>query len=209
MPNPGSFTHQLLCAKATNKNYHVIIRCPGQGVEITADMPEEVATAVGSEWENKLPSSLADFSAGLNSAAKNILGTSAQLQYATEQVWVNSSPIELPLTLVFDAVDKGGYEEVIRPIRVLESLTMPMIGWGGILYAPGPGSGNSLGCIVQVGRQMQVPDMILISAQSSFSSRLDSKGHPIAGRIDCVFRTNRVIDRDTWMQYTVGHSLKT
>ena len=187
-------------SRAQNDNYRVIITCAG--VEIIADIPEEFSTAVGSEWENRLPSTLPSLLEGF---AKAVAGSSAQIQAATQQVWVNSSPIELPVSLIFDAIEDP-FREVVEPIRLLESWAMPEIA-AGFLHAPGPpiwGSSRDYGCSVRVGRQFWLPDMVLISAQSTMSTRLDAKGDPIAGRIDCTFRSSRVLSRDEWLRATVG-----
>ena len=182
-------------AKSKNQNDWVIIQCAG--IEIVADMPEEVTTAVGSEWESRLPSALPGVA---DIAAKTFLGSSPQIAAATQQVWVNSSPVEIPISLAFDAVTDA-FEEVVKPARILESLAMPRYA-NGFLFAPGPsiaGSGEDYGCELRIGRQFNQRGMILTSAQVSMSSRLEERGYPIAARVDCTFRTPRVMTNEEWL----------
>lgn len=189
--------NRMYCAKSKSDNYKVVIR--SQGYEIVADMPEEFTTAVGSDWENRLPNSLNSIEGLLKAGA----GTSATVQITTQQVWVNSSPVEIPITLVFDAVEDA-YQEVVKPIRILESMAMPDY-VGGFLYAPGPSlwrSGADYGCELFIGRQFHMNNMILVSVSASLATRLDEKGYPIAGRVDCTFRTPKVLSKSEWLEAT-------
>lgn len=200
------------CARGVNTDYYVHISCAGMGAELIADMPEENSTQVGSEWENMLPSSLGDFAGGVGQAIANgvraVTGTSAKAQFATTQTWVNSSPVEIPLSLSFVAVDDA-YEDVVAPIRFLEKLTMPTAA-GGILYAPGPapsatnfvssmfGYDQSNEVSVVIGKLVRLTSAIVISASSTFSSRLSNAGYPIQGRCDLQIRSSQVLSRDEW-----------
>jgi len=205
MAESGPMRYSYFCSKTTNPNYHVHIKCPGMGLEIIADMPEETNTAVGSEWEAMLPNSLADASAAAGGLAKTIAGTNLVSQALSQQVWVNSSPIEIPITLQFAAVENA-YKEVVQPMRALEKLALPELGIGGLLYSPGPSrgsiAGGSLEVELYIGNLLIIPSVILINASSTFSSRLDKEGWPISGRSDITFRTDRVLSRGEWAKMT-------
>jgi hypothetical protein len=114
--------------------------------------------------------------------------------------------------LAFAAVDNA-FEDVVAPIRFLEKLTMPTKS-AGILYAPGPAPGlinaaeglfgysSSNEVSVVIGRLIRLPSAIVISASSTFSSRLSDDGWPIQGRCDLSIRTAQVLSRDEWGQIT-------
>lgn len=191
------------CARSTNTNYHVQIACAGMGIELIADMPEEVTTQVGSEWEAMLPSAIADVARIFESGGKVIAGTGAVIQTNTQQIWVNSSPIEIPLTLTFEA-ETSGFQDVVKPIRFLEKLTMPTIAFGGTtLLSPGPNrTGGGMEVRVVIGKLLRLESAILVSAAGSFSSRMAADGYPISGRCDLTIRTDRVLSREQWAEYT-------
>ncbi|QXV74096.1 hypothetical protein [Rhizobium phage RHEph12] len=197
------------CVKGKNPDYWVHITAPGRGFEIVAEMPEETTTAVGSEWEARLPSSIGDLPAvgGFLAAGGKLIGTNAVLQGLTKQVWVNSSPVEIPISLQFDMY-KDALEDVYRPMRSLELLVMPNMGPGGLLYAPGPTGfaseffGGSLSCNLTIGKLMTIPNVIAVNVSSTFASRLDARGYPTSGRSDITFRTDRTYTADEWAQVT-------
>lgn len=209
MPNHGGGLRKFECVKGKNQDYWVHISAPGRGFEIIADIPEELTTAVGSEWEARLPSSIGDLPVigGLLTGAGKLVGTNAVIQGLTKQVWVNSSPVEIPITLSFDMY-KDALEDVYRPMRALEMLVMPNLGPGGLLYAPGPTGfasdffGGSLACNLSIGKMLTIPNVIPVNVSSTFSSRLDARGYPIAGRSDITFRTDRTYTADEWATVT-------
>lgn len=212
MVSTGVIHKTFNCAKTDNQNYHVHIKCPGSNFEVIADIAEDFATAVGSEWEALLPNSVGDIPAVgglLHGIGKTVLGTSALLQYFSQQVWVNSSPIEIPISLSFKA-DKDSFEEVVAPCRALEALVMPNM-VGGILYSPGPSVGGVIGGALSVdlivGRQLHLTDVIVVNASTTTSSRLDSRGLPTSARCDLTIRSNRTLSRDEWLEATIGNAL--
>lgn len=203
----GAFTKTYDSTKSQNQNYWVRIGCGAMGVEIIAEMPEEITSAVGSEWEALLPASLGSVPLvgdALNFAAQSIGGSGVVLQGATQQIWVNSSPMELPLTLQFD-IENDAREDVYAPMRLLEMMAMPNEA-GGFLYSPGTNLGALAGgdssISLAVGQYLKIPRIIITSVQSQFSSRLDARGYPISGRSDITFRTDRVLSREDWRKMT-------
>ena len=180
---------------SSNTDYVVVIKSSNPAAEIVANIPEELSIAVGGEYEARLPSSIADISA----TAGRIVGvagkTNAVYQWNTEEIWMNSTPIEIPLTLLFDA-ETNAFEDVFRPMKILEALTLPTI-LGGWLISPMAGSNR---VTVTVGRQLQIVDAIIQSVASTYSTRLDHNGYPIAGQCEVTIKTPRVLSRDGWIK---------
>lgn len=209
MGNVGAMSKQYLSALTQNPDYLVHIKCAGMGLEIVADMPEEVTTAVGSEWEAILPSAVGDYSDLVGKVAK-VSGNNAVASALTKQVWVNSSPIEFPISLLFKATSDPK-NEVVDPMRVLEMLAMPATyggilsgaanAVGGLLVSPGPNrgkvAGGDLSLELIVGKQLHFDSCIIVNVSSTFSSRLHN-GYPIAGRSDITFRSDHVLSREEW-----------
>ena len=191
-------------AKGRNENYWVKVSCQSLGVEIIADMPEETTTAVGSEWEGFLPASIGSVSNAAETIVKTITGSGAVYQYNTQQIWVNSSPMEIPITLQFDTT-RDAAQDVYIPMRLLELMALPREA-GGFLYSPGTNSGLIAGgdssISLHIGKHLNIPRVIVVSVNSSFDSRLDKNGYPISGRSDITFRTDRVLSIDDWKKYT-------
>lgn len=207
MANVGDIQRTFDSSKSRNEHYWVRIKCSPMKVEIIADMPEETQTAVGSEWEGLLPASLGQ--AGnignlLEAVGKGAFGSGVQAQNLTQQIWVNSSPMEIPITLQFDA-ENDAFNDVYAPMRLLEMMAMPRE-WGGFLYSPGTNSGfgfgGDSGISVHIGRYLHVPRAIIVNVSSSFNSRLDAKGYPISGRSDLTIRTDRVLSAGNWAEMT-------
>ena len=195
--------HLLNGSKSNNPNYMCQISCNGHGLDILADLPENLNLGVQSDWESPLPSTLAGMldrvTGGAASSIANAIGTSPQSQHMSYQMWMGTTPIEIPLTLQFDA-DKSALEDVYRPIVAIMQMVLPINGGGGLLYPPGPKGGlvgafggrEGYGVTVRVGRMMLFPDCIISSASQTFDSRLDAAGFPIAGTVECTFRTSIV-----------------
>lgn len=210
----NALSNQFLVAKSTNPNYHVHIRCLGLGFELVADMPEQTAYAIGVDYEAQLPSSTSDL--GFTGAGAYVTGTHASMQALTRQIWRNSSPIEIPLVLQFNAKTDAN-QEVYRPMRLLEALAMPTLGegsntgfgpldsflnWGmqasGLLIAPNSG-GNIMA--LSIGRMLNLSEVLLVSCNCTYNSQL-SKGFPISGEAEVVFRTPKVLSRAEWLLAT-------
>ncbi len=198
------------CNKSKNPNYLVQISCPGHNTDIIADLPEQIGFGVTSDWESLLPYSLAgmiDQIPLVGNWAKAAAGAKAlnvQSQALSFQVWLGTSPIEIPLHLQFDAYSSA-LEEVYKPILLLESFTLPITQQnyfgglaGNILTAPGPvlGGANQMlegyGLNVRLGRQMLFQNCIVSASNHNFDTRLDKDGYPIAGEIEMTLRTSVV-----------------
>lgn len=192
-----------MCSKSNNPNYMVHIK--SSGFEVIADMPEETTTSLGSEWEAWFPS---NGDGVVGNAIRTLAGTALRAQIMSTQTWTNSSPVEIPLELLFDA-ESNPQTEVYEPMRRLEMMALPSMS-GNILYAPGPAPGlsqlydntGSLEVELSIGRMLHIPSVVITSVQSTFSSRLTQDGKPIAGRSSINFRTSITPSRQDWEQWT-------
>lgn len=202
MASTGAITNKFHSAKSTSPFYWIKVTIPDLGLEVIADMPEELQSAVGSEWEGLLPASLADagaIGASANKISQILTGSGYVYQDNTKQTWVNSSPLEFSISLQFDA-DEDAFREVYAPIRILEMAALPSKNSGGFLFAPGANGLFGTGSVtrLEVGTLFTLDSCILIAAQGSMSARLDEKGYPISGRCDLTIRTDRVLSREDW-----------
>jgi hypothetical protein len=190
-------------AKATNPNYICQISCNGHGIDILADLPETTNLGVQSDWESPLPTTLAglldNVTGGAASAIASSIGANPQSQALSYQMWMGTTPLEIPLTLLFDA-NSSGLEDVYRPITALMQMVLPVNGAGGLLYPPGPKGGltgafggrEGYGVTVRIGRMMIFEDCIISAASETLDTKLDKDGFPISGEVECTFRTSLV-----------------
>jgi len=198
-------------AKTDNPYYLIDIWCPGHNLGIQVDMPEQLNIATSSDWESRLPSSIAQawsavspLGGGATEAVTNVLGFNPIVQGLTFQMWTGTSPVEIPLTVLFDA-ERSGLKDVYEPIVKLQSLIFPVHNSLGLLAPPGPDVGlwsdseGGYGIHVKIGRMMMFINCILVSANAIFDARLDNRGYPISGQIDLVFRTPIVYGHKDWM----------
>jgi len=212
--NANPFSNQYLVAKGANPNYHVHIKCTGLGFEMLADMPEETSYAIAADYESQLPSSTGESAGLVGNLAAFFSGSHYTSDALSYQVWRASSPLEIPLVLLFNA-NTSCYEEVYKPMRLLEALAMPTtesgnaaidyIGshlpnsFGSLLYAP---NYNNNKMSLSIGRMLNLAEVLLISCNTSYDSRLGADGFPISGKADVVFRTPKVVTRKEWMEAT-------
>lgn len=205
------YTTSYKCAKTGNANYLVHITSEQLSLEIVADMPEEFSTAVAGEYESLLPSNLGSnfgaFGNSIESASKIFAGSGGVEQGLSQQIWVNSSPLEISLSLHFD-YQSDVLNDVVYPMRTLEMLAMPSSA-GGLLYAPNGvrgivgmliGSGSKIN--VSIGRQFTMQDAIFVNVQSTMDNRLSSSGWPIAGKSEITIRSPVVYSRENWAAIT-------
>ena len=188
-------------AHGTNNNYLVRVQCPTKGIDVIADLPEELAVNAASEWENRLATSSVSAIPGGGIAAA-VAGSDAIIQINTEQMWKSTSPMEIPLSLLFNHKENARLD-VFEPMVKLETLVLPTLAGGGFLVTPGPlpgkaaaGTGHPVN--VFIGRQLLLMNCIIISVANSFSNRLSKDGYPIAGQSEITIRTNKVLSAEEW-----------
>lgn len=194
----GIPVESFITAKNRNPNYNIHIKCAGLGMEWVCDIPEQVTSATSGDYESLLAGA-ADIggNSDLANGVKFAAGTSATAQALTYQTWVGTAPMELPFKLLFDA-ENDAYNDVYKPMRLLEALALPTSN-GAFLVAPSFG-GNSVS--ISVGRFFTIPEVILVSVNTTFDSRLDKNGFPIAGEADVTFRTCKAYSREDWLRET-------
>lgn len=194
--------------KGDNPNYWMLIECPGHNLEILADMPEQIQIGAQSDWESRMPFSLAGLlEKAFGQVAQGIstlVGVDPQVQSLSFQMWMGTSPIEFPVTLLFDA-EESPQRDVFEPITYLMSIMLPNNGSGGLLWPPGPRWGPSdnsrgYGVNIKIGKMMQFIDCIVVNATETFDSRMGDDGYPIAGQVEIVFRTSIVYGAQDWLK---------
>lgn len=206
-------------SKSENPIYRVELVCEGHNIGMQMDMPEQLVLGVSSEFESRLTTSIAgvlnSVTGGAAENMANLMGAVSHLQALSFQMWVGTTPIEIPLTFLFDAEEDANFE-VYQPIAQLQSIALPVNGTGtglsSMLHPPGPRYGLSskmgafglnttgYGIDVKFGRMMLFKDCILVSATATYDSRLDSKGFPMSGQVECTFRTPLVYGRTDWLK---------
>lgn len=183
--------------RGKNPNYMCRIDSTA-GISITADMPEQMIYTISNTWEPR-------FSAGLNEIigafdfGARLIGENILVQEFTQLMWMNTTPIEIPLTLMFDA-QKSALEDVVKPMQALELLALPDL-QGSFLTAPGPSvvNPNRNKTTIFVGRAWYFESVVITSVANSYDIRLDHSGYPIAGQSEVSFSTTKVYGRSDWL----------
>ena len=189
-------------ARGKNPNYWIHIQSTA-GISLTADMPEALAYTISNSWEPR-------FSAGLNEIVgafdwmARIIGENVMVQELSRMMWMNTTPIEIPLSLSFDAKDSA-FEDVFKPMRALELLALPDLN-GPFLTAPGPSAQNPNRnrCSLFIGRMWYFPSVIVTSVTSTYDPKLTKDGYPISGQTEITFSTDMVLSKRDWAAMSSG-----
>lgn len=190
---------EFICVKGSNPHYYIDISCPGHGVRVVTEMPEQLTLGVQADWESRLPYRLAEVFSNIPVVGSIVdkgiaaFGYGPQSQDLSFQTWMGTSPIEIPLQLHFDH-KTSAFEDVYKPIVALQSLAQPINGSLGMLLPPGPirGGSGGYGINIRIGRMMIFENCILSSANETFDARLGPDGYPIAGDLELTVRTSYV-----------------
>lgn len=211
-----------------NANYQVNIRCTSPELDLTANLPEQFSMATQSNWDSRLPSSVVDIAQNsVGSLTGQVLGgvpnaISEGLRQFTNfnriaqsfshQTWISSAPIQMSLTMLFDAFDNAT-EDVGEPIARLASLVQPYRGAGGqghddgsehaLLSAPGPSLYQpDLGRVsIRIGKFLYFHSVVLNGVQPTWDSKFDDLGVPIAAACDVTFSTINMPSREDVMKF--------
>lgn len=183
-------------AKSSNPNYWVTVSCPDKGIEIVADIPEQFAVSLASEWENRFGTStgLADAPV-VGRAITGGAQTNAVSRSLTKQIWMNSSPFEFPLQILFDA-DIDAKREVYDPMVRLEAMVLP-IGRGEFLTAPGGEHGSAV--TLRIGKMFSITNCIITAVNNTYDTKLDANGIPISGQSEITVRTDELFSAQDWL----------
>lgn len=169
---------------------------------ITATLPEEIALNVQSEYEARYANFLNErlpFATNFQALA----GAGVFYQALTSQLWISSDPLEISLTLLFDAVDDAG-REVTSQVSKLQSWVMPTISESdGILYSPGPTPLNPEDgrVVVSIGRFMTLNSAIIPSVNATYKVMPDENGQFISATADVTFRTFLTPNQKEFLAY--------
>jgi len=163
-----------------------------------ADMPEQMMIAISNSWEPRFGSGINEIAGALDIGTR-VAGENIMVQPFSQLMWMNTTPIELPLTMMFDAEDDA-YSDVFKPMNALELLALPDV-QGSLLTAPGPSvaNPNRNKISIFVGRMYHFPSVVLTSISSQYDTqRLDASGYPLAGQVDITFSTDKVYGKSDW-----------
>lgn len=158
---------------------------------ITATLPEEIALSVQSEYEARYANFLNERMPLLGNF-QALAGAGVYFQALTSQLWISSDPLEISLTLLFDAVDDAG-QEVTSQVSKLQSWVMPTMSETEdfILYSPGPTPLNPEDgrVVVSIGRFLTLNSAIIPSVNATYKVMPDENGQFISATADVTFRT--------------------
>lgn len=189
-------------ARGKNVNYLVQIQSTA-GISLVADMPESMNITISNSWEPRFSAGLNEMNGSIDMGTR-LIGENIMVQEFSRMMWMNTTPIELPLTLTFDA-RKSAFYDVFQPMRALELLALPDL-QGPFLTAPGPSARNPNRNRTQifVGRMWYFPSVLVTSVTSSYDSRMSADGYPISGQTEITFSTDMVYAKADWARVTGG-----
>lgn len=184
-------------ARARNPNYFFEIRCPTAGFHLIADMPENINFTVSNSWEPRFAAGLGEIAGALDMSIR-IIGENILIDEFAKLMWMNTTPIEIPITLLFDA-HTDAYEDVYRPMKMLEALAMPDLK-GGLLTAPGPSAINPERnkTSITLGRSWYFESVVIVSVSTAYDVRMSPSGFPISGQAEITFSTAKIMSRQEW-----------
>lgn len=199
----------------SNPDYLLSLYCDDPFLQIIANIPENLMMATGSEWEPRMAGSLRSFISNTG----GILGQGASaalwasnldlvVQSLTYQVWQSSAPIEMNLTLLFDA-NTDPYLDVVKPMSDLQAFALPysIEENSDILLSPGPSvvEPNRSRLSVRLGRFIYINSVVLINVSNTFDTRFHN-GQPISGQSEVTFRTINTPSRQEVTSFHVANA---
>lgn len=207
IPNyqPGAI-YSANVARGKNVNYLAQIQSTA-GISLVADLPESLNVTISNSWEPR-------FAAGLNEMVgafdfmSRLIGENIMVQELSRMMWMNTTPIELPLTLTFDARNSA-FEDVFKPMRALELLALPDL-HGPLLTAPGPSAKNPNRNRISIfiGRMWYFPSVVITSVSSAYDTKMAADGYPISGQTEITFSTDMVYSKADWAAVTGGNAAR-
>jgi hypothetical protein len=187
-----------------NPNYLVQIKKNiGAGWdEVIASCPEEVSLQVASEYEARYANMLAEKLGAAGQLGTDIFGAGAFHQALTSQLWVNSSPLELQLTIIFDA-ETDAATEVMEQTKKLMSWVMPSRTTDVTIESPGPtlSDPDKNRIILHIGRTLTFNSVVIPSVNVNYVGAADANGNYIAASADVTFRTFLTPHREEFLTY--------
>lgn len=125
---------------------------------------------------------------------------SGQFKQLGFQVWEGTAPFKTTITINL-FMENDAYEDVVKPTLALAKLCLPEAVTGGALVAPGPSiltafdngketEKGSMGKVLTcyIGRYI-LRNVIVETAQPTFSKQVDQNGYPISAKIELSITT--------------------
>jgi len=196
-----------------NPNYLVMIKnhspqlSPNENTVI-AYLPEQFELRLQSDWEPALANMIENVAGGAQALGRSVAGQQLYDKLLTAQIWRNSDPLDLNLTLLFDA-QVDAKRDVTDPIRRLVEWSMPRRDPNSpTIHAPGPTvyqyvSGNSSQnrMSVRIGRMLYLDSVIIPSVDITWYAAPDKPGQFIAADVNIALRTFFTPDSADILQY--------
>jgi len=174
---------------------------------VTAMLQDNFSMAVEGDWV-ALPQvtdalgKLGEFVQKYGEQVAQTVGYSGKTLFNTRRMWNGSTPIEIPLTLKFEAI-RDPYNEVYMACKALQKMALPGIlsktasaGIGLIPPGPSPVYGNSTSqgdkIRIMIG-QFLIFDLVVIKRVNvEFSARMTEQGLPLGAKVDLMFQTYEI-----------------
>lgn len=193
--NYGVPTYTKNVARGKNPNYMISIQSTS-GIQFIADVSEQLMISISNTWEPRFAAGLADH---FGMGATGVIGENILVEEFGRLMWMNTTPIEIPITLYFDA-HEDAYSDVKLPMLMLEALFLPTK-VGPFLMAPGPSPmyENRNKISIAIGRAWFFESVVGVSVSNTYDMRLDPRGYPISGQSEIVFSTDRIMSKQAWL----------
>lgn len=186
-------------SKTSNPLYKTLITMRDSGLQVIIDTPEQFTFAISSTWESRLPG-IASAAQATRDATAGVLGLGFIHKEETRQLWQGTTPIEVSLTLNFDAKDNA-YNDVFVPLMCLAGMALPEENAHNVLFPPGPTRIDSRNAIqLVVGKYWRMDDGLMTSTQPTFDTRLAEDGYPISGQVEVTIRASITYSRSDFVK---------
>lgn len=158
-----------------------------EGVDLLLE--EDITLSLQSDFAPLIESGGNPLITALGQISRDIAGAgfSAQFKQMGFQIWKNTSPVALSLTIGL-YMKQNAYRDVIAPAKELMTLPLPGLGPdGSSLSPPGPSILDALSeqvstgknISVRIGNILHLKKVIVKKVEPTMSSEVDEYGHPI------------------------------
>jgi len=188
-------------------------------VIVRAPLQDEIAMNVGGRWEPMMGMNF--LRSILENASQLLGGVTLMRPWMTTRMWKGTGPMELSLTLRFNAVEDAE-KNVVAACAALQSMALPR--WVGdptgdspqedgtqkkvFLSPPGPsafkhfpalrhlahGSGERI--TIQIGRLVLFSSVIIKEVNVKYKNRMDWRGNPISAEANIQFESYQIMTKE-------------
>jgi hypothetical protein len=181
---------------------------------VIAYLPQTFSYQIQSDWEPALANMVQGFLGENITTAAASMGMRLNDKILTAQIWRSTEPLDLSLTLLFDAI-KDTQRDVIDPIKRLTKWSVPGRMGGNdsvansILEAPGPSLQNFINnpdknrTSIRIGRMFYFDNVIIPSLGVTWVTAPDGSGKFIGAEVELTFRTFFTPDIADIMRYFI------